>query len=148
MPTVRRSRRLAATPEAVWALVGDPHRLAGWWPRVERVEQVTAGRFTEVLRTRSGRGVRADFRLAEIDGPRAIAWEQEVEGTPFERVLARSRTTVTLAGADGGTQVRLELAQRMRGLSLFGGLLVRRAARRTLTEALDGLEALTRPSAS
>lgn len=147
MPTVRRTRRLAASPAAVWALVGDPHRLAGWWPRVERVEQVTEGRFTQVLRTRSGRGVRADFRLAELDAPRLIVWEQELEGTPFARVLARSRTSVRLDADGPQTRVRLELTQALRGLSVLGAVPVRRAAGRTLEEALDALEALSRPAA-
>jgi hypothetical protein len=66
-----------------------------------------------------------------------------VQGTPFERVLASSRTTVRLTAQDGGaTAVELELRQGLRGLARLGGLLVRRAARRALDEALDGLELL------
>jgi uncharacterized protein YndB with AHSA1/START domain len=143
VPTTRRVRTLGADPAAVWRTVGDPHHLPRWWPRVERVEQVEAAGFTELLRTAKGRAVRADFRLAELDAPRAVAWEQQVQGTPFERVLASSRTTVRLTALDdGATAVELELRQGLRGLARLGGLLVRRAARRALDEALDGLELL------
>ena len=42
MPTARRSRTVAAPPERVWGTVGDPYHLPRWWPRVTRVEAVTA----------------------------------------------------------------------------------------------------------
>jgi len=68
------------------------------------------------------------------------AWEQEVEGTPFERVLGFARTSVSLDAGAGGTRVTLELRQRPRGRSRLGGLQLRRAARKELDAALDGLE--------
>ena len=43
VPTVRRSRTLRATPEEVWAIVGDAYHLPRWWPRVTRVEGVEGG---------------------------------------------------------------------------------------------------------
>ena len=48
MPTARRSRTVPAPPERVWEIVGDPHHLPRWWPRVQRVESVTDEHFTEV----------------------------------------------------------------------------------------------------
>ena len=140
MPRTRRERVLPAPVDAVWTIAGDPYQLGRWWPRVERVERVSGGRFTEVLRTQRGRPVRADFRIAEHDPPRAIAWAQEVEGTPFERVLRAASVRVELAPADAGTRVALTLEQTMAGMARFGGPLVRRASRRVLDEALDGLE--------
>ncbi len=141
MPRTRRERVLAAPADVVWAVVGDPYQLARWWPRVERVERVSGGRFTEVLRTQRGRPVRADFRIAEHDPPRTITWAQEVEGTPFERVLRAAAVRVELAPADAGaTRTALVLEQDMAGFARFGGVLVRRASRRVLDEALDGLE--------
>jgi hypothetical protein len=41
--------------------------------------------------------------------------------------------------------VAITLAQRLRGLGLLGGFMVRSAARRQLDGALDGLETLLRP---
>jgi uncharacterized protein YndB with AHSA1/START domain len=144
MPRTRRERAFAAAPEAVWAVVGDPYELPRWWPKVDRVERVSEGRFTEVLRTERGRPVRADFRIAEFEPPVRISWAQEVEGTPFERVLraASVRVEVGPGGpATGASVVAVTLVQEMAGLARFGGPLVRRASRKVLDEALAGLDA-------
>ena len=143
MPTTRVSRTLAASPDVVWAVVADPWHQARWWPRVVRMEAVDDGRFTQVLGTARGRGVRADFRLLEIDAPRRVRWEQELEGTPFERLLAEAVTAISLAPADGdvtSTMVTIELTQRLHGWSRLTPFLFSRAARRQLAEALEGLE--------
>lgn len=141
MPTTRVSRTLAASPEAVWAVVCDPWHQVRWWPRVRRMEAVDDGRFTQVLGTESGRGVRADFRLLETDPPRLVRWEQELEGTPFERLLTEAVTAIELTPADGGaTTVAIELCQQLHGWSRLVPFLFSRAARRQLGEALTGLE--------
>jgi uncharacterized protein YndB with AHSA1/START domain len=148
MPTVRRTRTLRATPEEIWAIVGDAYHLPRWWPRVTRVEGVEGGAFTQVLRTSTGVPVRADFRVVESAPPAVRRWEQQLANTPFERILTASAVEVRLEGAgDGGaaTRVAITLAQRLRGLGLLGGVMVRRAGRRQLDGALDGLEALLRP---
>ena len=46
---VRRSRVVAASPDEIWATVGDPYHLPRWWPRVERVELVRGDGFTQLL---------------------------------------------------------------------------------------------------
>ena len=178
MPTVQRSRTIAASPEDLWEVLGDPHHLPRWWPRVSRVEAVPTGRqdaFTEVLTGPSGKIVRADFKLLEQVDRQRIVWSQQVENTPFARVLRSAETEITLAGASGGTLPaakarrgrpgrrtwRASLGYRgddraapgvagllaqagqriwIGGLSRFGSPLVRRAARSTIDEALDGLE--------
>jgi uncharacterized protein YndB with AHSA1/START domain len=142
VPTTRRTRTLAATPEALWRTIADPHHLPRWWPRVARVEGVDEGRFTAALTTDRGRTVRADFVVVDSEPLRRRAWEQEVQGTPFERILDFARTSVSLGAEADGTRVTLELHQRLRGLSRFGGFMLRRANRRVLDEALDALEAL------
>jgi uncharacterized protein YndB with AHSA1/START domain len=142
VPTTRRSRTLAVSPEEVWRVVGDPHHLPRWWPRVTRVEGVRGGRFTEVLTTDQGRAVRADFVVVEQRVRELCAWEQELAGSPFERLVAFARTEVRLAPEGSGTRVTLEMRQRMRGTARVGGFMVRRATRRILDGALDGLEAL------
>jgi uncharacterized protein YndB with AHSA1/START domain len=38
MPTVRASRELLASRDAVWAFVSDPYNLPNWWPRVAGVQ--------------------------------------------------------------------------------------------------------------
>jgi uncharacterized protein YndB with AHSA1/START domain len=144
VPTTRRSRTLAAPARDVWELIGDPHHLPRWWPRVERVEGVDADAFTEVLVSRRGRRVRADFNVVARDETALrLCWSQVVEDTPFARLLATAETELQLAPepAGHGTHVTIELRQRLRGVfPNLGASRVRRAARATLDEALDGLE--------
>jgi uncharacterized protein YndB with AHSA1/START domain len=141
MPTARVSRKLPASSAAVWRVAADPHALPRWWPRVERVEGVSPRKFTQVLRTPRGRAVRADFRVTEQDQGRRRVWRQELAGSPFERILTSSVTELRVApSGDGEAAVTLEVRQRLRGMSRFGGFMARRAAKKTLREALDGLE--------
>ena len=63
VPTARRSRTIAAPVEELWEVIGDPHHLPRWWPRVNRVEDVEGDAFTEVMTTAKGKVVRADFKL-------------------------------------------------------------------------------------
>jgi uncharacterized protein YndB with AHSA1/START domain len=131
---------------AVWDVVSDPHHLARWWPKVTRVEdvlpreRVTGTRWTEVLETASGRGVRAEFRCRYAREPEECSWEQEIEGSPFEKVFKTSVTTVSLADRGDSTEVAIELDQELRGMSRLGGFMVRRASGQQLEAALDGLE--------
>ena len=155
------------------------------------------GAFTEVLTGPSGKIVRADFKLLEQVDRQRIVWSQQVENTPFARVLRSAETEIALAGASeadarrraapeervaGGfapkghaadvlvdghgeqpsaTEVTIELRQELQGfsprpgsgswiggLSRFGSPLVRRAARSTIDEALDGLERIVGRPAS
>ncbi|HEY7952036.1 MAG TPA: SRPBCC family protein [Solirubrobacteraceae bacterium] len=142
MHTARRHRVIHATPQELWDVVSDPHHLPRWWPRVSRVEAVEGDAFTEVLKTAKGKLVRADFTLVEVDEVgRRLVWSQELEGSPWERLLASAETEVRLMAKGGDTDVTIELRQALTGFfPRFGGFLVRRAASATLDEALDGLE--------
>jgi uncharacterized protein YndB with AHSA1/START domain len=150
MPSVSRSRTIAASADELWETICDPHHLPRWWPRVTRVEDVEDGAFTEVMRTRKGKLVRADFNVVACDAAeRSLTWAQRVEGTPFARLLKSAETEVRLRGTGahaGGavgeaTEVTIQLRQVLNGMSpRFGGFMVRRAARATVEEALDGLE--------
>jgi uncharacterized protein YndB with AHSA1/START domain len=140
VPTIRRSRTLAADPKRVWAVIEDPHHMPRWWPGVKRMESVQDDRFTQVHMTKRGRPVRMDFRVLESEAPHRRSWEQELEGTPFERHLNESVTEVVLEPAGEGTNVTLVTRQKLRGYSRTGGLLFRRATGSRLTEALEELE--------
>jgi uncharacterized protein YndB with AHSA1/START domain len=137
---VTRSRTVAAAPEAVWDVVAEPRRLARWWPRTERVKSITAGGWTTVLRSDRGRAVRADWRLEVSERPVSRAWAQELDGTPFAKVLRERRVEARLEAVEGGTLITLELRQQPRGRSRLGSFQMRRAAGRELDGALDGLE--------
>jgi uncharacterized protein YndB with AHSA1/START domain len=161
VPTARRSRRIAASAEELWALVSDPHHLPRWWPRVTRVEDVGDGAFTEVMATAKGKLVRADFDLVRSDEQlRSLTWAQRVQGTPFGRLLKSAETEVRLAPGQPGspsaiaagselqvapeTEVTIEMRQALTGFfPRFGGFMVRRAALATIDEALDGLERIS-----
>jgi carbon monoxide dehydrogenase subunit G len=148
MPTARRTRTIAAPSQELWETIRDPHHLPRWWPRVSRVEDVTELEFTEVLSTSSGKYVRADFTLLESDEhARRLRWEQRLQGSPFARLLKLAQTEVSLTDAAGedqagaATEVTIELRQTLNGFfPRFGGYMVRKAAARTIEEALDGLE--------
>src|SRR3989442_104051 len=122
MPTVVRSREVQASPAEVWELVSDPAQLPRWWPRVERVEEATPTAWTKVMRSPRGRTIRADFTRTAAERPRRLAWRQEVEESPFERVFAEIATEISIEGAaDGGSRVELTAIHRLRGRSRFGG---------------------------
>ena len=134
-----RRRMIAASPSQLWEIVADPHHQPRWWPGVERVEGVTDERFTQVLKTRRGRPVRADFVIVEHIAPTLTVWRQELTGTPFARVLAESLIQIDLVPAAGDTEVTVSHMQKLRGYSSTGGLMLRRATGKRLNEALDGL---------
>ena len=100
-------------------------------------------RWTQVLETRDGRGVRADYRCVSAATEERYVFEQMLEGTPFAGILRSARTEIRLRPDDGGTRVSLASEQRLKGLSRLGGLMMRRAIGRTLSEALSGLEQAT-----
>ncbi len=105
-----------------------------------------------MLKTAKGKLVRADFTLVETDEvQRRLTWSQELEGSPFARLLASAETEVQLVSqglstdmTSHSTDVAIEMRQALTGFfPRFGGLMVRRAAAATLDEALDGLERIS-----
>ena len=147
MPSVSRSRSLPVAPELAWRMLSDPHNLPRWWPRTIRVESVDGqpgarrSRFTQVLETRNGKPVRADYRCTEATRNERLVWEQQIEGTPFEKFLRAAAVEIRVTPADNGSTVTLEGRQSLRGLSRFGGgPMVRRATGRSLDEALANVE--------
>jgi uncharacterized protein YndB with AHSA1/START domain len=138
---VSRATTVPVPPDEVWDLIADPYHLPRWWPRVQRVEEVVGNAWTKVMISSRGRAVRSDYTRVETDAPRRVLWRQEVDESPFERLLSEATIELTLEEAgEGRTRVRLTSEQSLRGKTRFGGMMVRRATRRTLNEALDGLE--------
>ncbi len=107
---------------------------------MQRVEDASRKAWTTVLVTPKGRTLRADFTLLESDHPRLLRWRQEIEESPFERILESAVTELELeAAGEGETDVRLTQRLTLRGFSRLGGFQVRLATRRQLEGALEGL---------
>ena len=139
---VRRSRTVAAPVDDVWRIVRDPYHLPRWWPKTERVEGVSSAGWTSVLVTDKGRSIKADYRVDLSKGSERRVWSQELDGTPFARVFGEVVFAISLAPGSGATQVTLETRQKARGWARFGGVMLRRAAKRQADEALAGLAGL------
>jgi uncharacterized protein YndB with AHSA1/START domain len=144
VPTSQRTRTLAVPQQQLWELVSDPHHMARWWPSVERMEGVEGDRFTQVFKTRGGRPVRADFHVVDARPPWLLAWEQELEGTPFARVLRELVIEIRLEPEGDATKVTIAQQQRLRGYSRTGGFMMRRATAQQLDRALQGLDQISR----
>jgi uncharacterized protein YndB with AHSA1/START domain len=152
MATSKRTIAVEASPEQVWEVIVDPHHMPRWWPGVKRMEDVSEDRWTQVFQTKKGRPVRVDYHLVQSDPPGpggdppgVRAWAQDVEGTPFERVLAESVTEIMVEPAEAGSQVTIVQRQKLRGYSRTGGFLLRRATKERLGEALKGLDGILAP---
>jgi uncharacterized protein YndB with AHSA1/START domain len=150
LSTATRERVVRAPVPEIWKVLEDPYQMPRWWPGVERMEGVEGDRFTQVFKSkRSRRTVRADFRLLASEPPGGQytgghrTWEQEVAGTPFERVLVESLTEIAVEPADdGGTRVTLAQRQKLRGYSKTGVWAMRSATNKRLDDALAGLARL------
>jgi uncharacterized protein YndB with AHSA1/START domain len=145
VPRVVRRRRIIAPAAALWSVISDPYHLPRWWPRTTRVENVTGGepqgrRWTQVLETRDGRGIRADYRCVSAAEEERYIFEQLLEGTPFEGFMRSARVEIRLRPSNAETEVSIASEQRLKGLSRLGSPMMRRATGRTLSEALAGLE--------
>ena len=137
------AKTVRAPRDEVWQLIMDPYHLPRWWPRVERVEEVAGAAWTKVMFSSRGRAVRSDYTRVETEAPRRVLWRQEVDESPFERLLSEATLEFELEEhGEGRTRVRLTADQSLRGKTRFGGMMVRRATKRTLNEALDGLRRL------
>jgi uncharacterized protein YndB with AHSA1/START domain len=145
MARVVRRRRIAAPAGALWGVIADPYHLPRWWPNTQRVESVSDDEparrsWTQVLETKDGRGVRADYRCVESTEGEHYAFEQEIEDTPFERFVKSVETDIELRPRDGETEVTITLDRRLRGLSRLGAWMMRSATKRQLDQALRDLE--------
>jgi uncharacterized protein YndB with AHSA1/START domain len=139
---VREETLVSAPPEEVWGLVSDPARLPLWWPGVTRVEEASDEAWTTVLSSPKGKSVRVDHSLVDAEPERRVVWRQEVEESPFERILASSTTEIALEPSEGGTRVTVSIDQRPRGWARFAPLQFRGAGKRQVRAAVEGLDAV------
>jgi len=139
---VRREKVVPSSVDEVWRVISDPERLPDWWPGVTRVEDASAVAWTTVLTSAKGKAVRADYTRVTASEPERLVWRQELEATPFERILVEATTSLELTSEDGATRVVLELDQKPRGWARLAPLQFRSAGKRQVEGALEGLERL------
>ena len=139
---VRRETVVPRAPDEVWQVISDPAQLPRWWPGVTRVEEATTQAWTTVLTSPKGKSVRMDFTRVDASEPTRLVWRQEVEQSPFERILAEATTSLELSEAEAGTRVAIALDQKPRGWARFAPLQFRAAGTRQVQGALEGLERL------
>ncbi len=123
-------------------MVANPYHLPRWWPGVSRVENVREGHFTEVIPTRRGKPVRLDQTITESVENERRSWTQELEGTPFERLLSSWTTTIEIEPQGSGSKVTITERQQLRGRLKLGSILQLRPARKRLATALENLQQL------
>jgi uncharacterized protein YndB with AHSA1/START domain len=139
---VQRETVVSGSLDEVWRVVSDPEALPRWWPGVTRVEEATPEAWTTVLTSPKGKSVRMDFTRVAAEEPSRLVWRQEVEHSPFERILTEATTSVELSAAEDGTRVAIALDQKPRGWARFAPLQFRAAGRRQVDGAVEGLERL------
>ena len=136
---VRRQRSIPASSDEVWRVVSDPERLSQWWPGVVRVEEATPDTWTTVFASAKGKSVRADYTRVEAEPLRRLVWRQELEQSPFERILMESTTEIELSPQDTDTLVAVAIRHRPRGWARLSPFQLRSAATRQAEGALSGL---------
>jgi uncharacterized protein YndB with AHSA1/START domain len=139
---VQRETVVGGSLDEVWRVVSDPDQLPRWWPGVSRVEEATPEAWTTVLTSPKGKSVRMDFTRVAAEEPSRLVWRQEVEQSPFERILAEATTSVELSATEDGTRVAIALNQKPRGWARFAPLQFRAAGTRQVQGAVEGLERL------
>ena len=107
------------------------------------MESVGGDGFTQVLKTKRGKPIRADFLVTALEPPWMTVWEQQLPGTPFARVLRESVMQVNLEPAGEGTTVTIAHRLKPRGYSRTGGFLLGRDTAKQLDRLLDGIAALS-----
>jgi uncharacterized protein YndB with AHSA1/START domain len=141
--TVRR-RAIPASQAEAWSVISDPHHLPRWWPETQRVENVTGSgegmSWTQVLGTRRGRGVRADYTCTDWNEGSAFGFDQAIAGTPFEKHLRAQHVLISVTGGEGGSEVSIQRDLSLRGISRLGGPMMTRGGGRILERALERLE--------
>ncbi len=103
-PAARRSRTIAAPAAGAVGDARDPHHLPRWWPRVTRVEDVADGAFTEVMKTKKGKLVRADFdvRRDEAEHVADLGAAGRGDAVRARAQLGRDRAAARAGAGAGG----------------------------------------------
>jgi uncharacterized protein YndB with AHSA1/START domain len=141
MIEVRRERRVAADPVAVWDLVTAPQRAPEWFTFAERVEVLGGEGLGQKQRQHGRWGKRLaeiDREIVEYDPPCRYAWRhlaERLDGKPAPVFARSTRFEIRLEPAGTGTLVRLHSAQEPAGA--LRGLVMRAFGTRDIAGHMD-----------
>lgn len=135
MVTIELEQRIAASPQAVWAILADHEGMPRWMP-VREVVRRSAGApdpdGVGAVRTVRTSGLVFDERVTAFEPAARLEYELTA-GAPIRDHAG----AVTLVPSDGGTLVRWTV--RFRPLLPGTGWLLRRSVARMLQRGLEGL---------
>ncbi len=152
MVKIERRRYVAASPAALWEIIGDPDRFTEWYPTVESFEVLEGaglGRRQRLFSTWNGRQAEIDQVVTAFEPGRTLAWRHEAErldGRPAPVFARATHFTVRLAPEGPGTRVTL-LAEIEPAGFLAGPLIRLVGARRVaggMEQALAALHTVVR----
>lgn len=135
MPAVVSEIEIAATPDAVWEIVMDPHRLGDWVSTHHALgdgapRELSAGSsFNQTLKL-SGARFEVEWTVVECERPRHVVWEGD--GPKGSSARVRYGLEPVGVGAGGGGEARGGEATRFsygNEFELPGGALGRLAGR-------------------
>lgn len=133
------SKTTTAAPEDVWHHVSDGSRVAPWWPKAERAEDVQGGLFTLVLRSSRGVAVRTDWQVSTSRRPEVQRWEQQLANTPFAKALVTSAVEVRIEPDGEGSRVTVSVERELKQKGIFATRLGVKASKEQAGQALAGL---------
>lgn len=103
--------------------------------------------WTNVVEADSGRRLRLDYRMVEVETDSKLGWEHILEGTAFSAHLSRQLVEVGLSRATEGTRVAVTVIGELKGAAKLAGPSLKSDQKKLLDEALGRLaEALERGS--
>jgi len=109
--TVRRTVRIAAAPDRVWAAVTRPELITQWFGNIAELDRLEVGAEGEFGFEGYGR---FPVRIEELDAPHVIAYRWGNENATPTKTLDPEHSTVfrfTLEPLDGGTATRLTVVE-------------------------------------
>lgn len=110
--------------------------------RVESVEG-TKGQpgllWTSVVEADSGRRLRLDYELVDVEPGSRLVWEHRLEGTAFGAHLSRQATEIVITRTERGSVVEVGLAGELRGAAKLAGPSLKSDQKKLLGKALETL---------
>jgi carbon monoxide dehydrogenase subunit G len=144
--TITKSVTLRTTPDAVWALLGDPPRVAGCLPNVQEFRATaTPGRYETVLVERLGPfHVQIPLAIAVSEDPGGRVMVAAVSGQDRAgqaRVRGEVRATVRPSGDEATLEVTSDVEVLGR-LAALGAIPIRRRGDQVFEQFIAALGAL------